>query len=615
MSTDLHERYRSETRRLVTRRGPTCAWLFAAGVAIASVLEYRYHPERLGHLLLFFGLELAACAGTIALYRTSRFRHYGIGIMHLACIALLACVTAYGLLTGTHPAVLAFLFIVFTFTTALMFPWGVRNQALMAGVCLTLYVGVLAWSSYPMSLLLAYGLYVLAVACLLSLLGAAYLDRQRAAIFLQRERLDQNLATFRELTRTLRGFDASRVIVLTCASLIQSFGLRRLWVVWRQEDAGVQGYLLDAASGGIAWSPLVGPEALWTWAADWRGTAPAFTLAAADAPLPLALRRAGVSTMLCLPLQTDGERRVAIFGDRGGEPLAIEERDLTLASVMASGAAIALANARLYERLTATSAEKSLALARIAHELRNPLQATLWELDGLRDLPGVPEARLEHVRGHAQMTLEMAKELQDFAEIETRSVTVHPELINLTETFEQMRAMALPLLDGRPIAFQVRVAAGAGVVLTDPYRLRQLLGNLIANAAKFTTEGSITLEAHAVGDHIALGVHDTGAGIPREECERIFAPFYRGTAVRHGRSRGMGLGLAIVQEIAALLGGRVEVESVPGEGSTFRVLLPMPAAARALAFQGPALRSARVPVAPAPPPDAFQPRTPASRRQ
>ena len=193
--------------------------------------------------------------------------------------------------------------------------------------------------------------------------------------------------------------------------------------------------------------------------------------------------------------------------------------------------------------------------------------------DGATPTDARTTERLAQARGHADMTLEMARELQDFAEVETRRLEADPEPVNLVETFAQLHAIALPLLEQRPITFETVVAPEAEALHTDPFRLRQILGNLIANAAKFTERGSITLRAERAGQDIVISVRDTGIGIPDAECRRIFQPFYR-TGSGASRPRGMGLGLAIVNELACLLGGRVDVESTLGEGSTFRLRLP-----------------------------------------
>jgi CheY-like chemotaxis protein len=109
---------------------------------------------------------------------------------------------------------------------------------------------------------------------------------------------------------------------------------------------------------------------------------------------------------------------------------------------------------------------------------------------------------------------------------------------------------------------------------------------LISNAAKFTARGVIELDAGRAGSEIVISVRDSGVGIDTADLTRIFAPFYRGHAPALTLVRGMGLGLAIAQEIATLLGGRIEVESAVGRGSTFRLLLPVDATARANPPQG-----------------------------
>src|SRR5262249_16292800 len=161
-----------------------------------------------------------------------------------------------------------------------------------------------------------------------------------------------------------------------------------------------------------------------------------------------------------------------------------------------NGAAIALANARLYQRVADASEEKSVFLARIAHELRNPLQALLWDLDQLDADP----APLERIRQHAHMTVDLAKELQEFAEVETKRLRVRLEPIKVVQTLDQLRASIEPLLAGRPIDLRIDVAEGAEVLVTDPLRFRQILGNLLANAAKYTASGTIDLEVRRRDD-------------------------------------------------------------------------------------------------------------------
>jgi signal transduction histidine kinase len=260
--------------------------------------------------------------------------------------------------------------------------------------------------------------------------------------------------------------------------------------------------------------------------------------------------------------------------DRGGEPFDLDERELALASVLAGGAAIAMANARLYQRAAAASEEKSTFLARIAHELRNPVHTALWDIDTLRRQAGEPQAILERLRQNTLMTLEAADELQDFSEVETKRLTVHPADVDVDRLLEDVGATAVALLAERPITFRTQIAAGVATVVTDPFRLRQILCNLVSNAVKFTRRGTIVLDARRVGADVVISVRDSGIGISEGEIATVFAPFWRGAAAVTGPTRGMGLGLAIAQELAIRLGGRIEVESRLGVGSTFSVLLP-----------------------------------------
>jgi signal transduction histidine kinase/CheY-like chemotaxis protein len=581
MDAHLQKHYRVETRRLVARRGLVGTAIFVGGVGLAAVLEYGYNPERLFYLSVSFAVEILICLATLACFRSRRLRRYGVEIVLGAAVAILLCISLYGRVARANPDALAFLFIVFELAVALLFPWGARDQAFLA-IAAALFYGCSIYDTLigggagvVQTPPVVYGLYAVTAAGVLSVLGAAFLNRQRFSLFAQREQLDQHLATFRDLTRTFDEFDPQRVVFLSCVLTLETFHLRRLWVVWQALGSGeVLGYVVSRDGKGVRWNALADTQPLWSWASRWKTTGAAFIGSGTDPDLPASLRCAAVTSLLCIPIGSEGERFGTICADREGEPLEIGDRQLALASVLASGTAIAMANARLYQQVAAASDEKSLLLARIAHELRNPLQAMLWDLDAVEEAPRMTPEQLERLRQNALMTIAMAKELQEFAEVETRRLTASHEPVNLAQTIDNLRVMAAASLERRPIALVTRVAADAEVIVTDPFRLRQILGNLIANAAKFTTRGTIDIEAHRAGTEIAISVRDTGAGIEATDLAGIFKPFYRGSARAHAGTRGMGLGLAIAREIATLLGGRIEVESVLGCGSTFRVLLP-----------------------------------------
>jgi signal transduction histidine kinase len=121
--------------------------------------------------------------------------------------------------------------------------------------------------------------------------------------------------------------------------------------------------------------------------------------------------------------------------------------------------------------------------------------------------------------------------------------------------------------------WQMDIPESLPVVEVDADRLAQALGNLLSNAIKYTPEGTITVKASALEDGVAIAVSDTGIGVAPSEQDRIFEPFYRSSRDRRF-PQGMGLGLSIARDLVLAHGGRLEVESAPGEGSRFTILLP-----------------------------------------
>jgi signal transduction histidine kinase len=218
-------------------------------------------------------------------------------------------------------------------------------------------------------------------------------------------------------------------------------------------------------------------------------------------------------------------------------------------------------------------------VAHVSHELKNPLgiiggYAELLRDGGFGDLPERSLTPLRAMAGTTKMLNELVQNLLDYARIEAGAARVAPQQCSLQELSNEMKTLATFLLQEREVSFRVEPELTGAAAAFDVAKVRCILRNLVCNAAKFTTRGSITLRLDLAAGRLRAEVQDTGMGIPLEHQESIFEAFRQldGSSTRsHG---GIGLGLAVSRKLARLMGGDLAVESEVGVGSTFTLGLP-----------------------------------------
>jgi signal transduction histidine kinase/DNA-binding response OmpR family regulator/CHASE3 domain sensor protein len=232
---------------------------------------------------------------------------------------------------------------------------------------------------------------------------------------------------------------------------------------------------------------------------------------------------------------------------------------------------------------------KSEFLANMSHELRTPLNSSLILAKLLADnSPGnLNEEQVKfasNIYSAGNDLLELINDILDLSKIEARQIDVRRETVGLRQLVDGLTQMFVPVARQKQVRFDIEVAADCPVELeTDSQRLRQILRNLLSNALKFTMEGEVLLSISTPegtdADWLAFEIQDTGIGIAPEQQEIIFEPFRQADGTTNRRFGGTGLGLSISRELAALLGGRIELDSTPGVGSTFTLFVPrvMPA--------------------------------------
>ncbi len=225
---------------------------------------------------------------------------------------------------------------------------------------------------------------------------------------------------------------------------------------------------------------------------------------------------------------------------------------------------------------------KSRFLSYMSHEFRTPLGSILSMTRLLEDGFDGPlnDEQLRQVRfvsASASELREMVDDLLDLAKIEAGRITISPGWFDLMDLFAALRGMFRPLVESNQrIELVFEDPPPLPMLYTDDKKLAQILRNYISNAIKFTPEGQVVVSARMESEvEVRFTVRDTGIGIAQELLPALFEDFVQVDSPLQKRLRGTGLGLSLCKRFAELLGGRVAVESLPGSGSAFHVILPV----------------------------------------
>jgi signal transduction histidine kinase len=275
--------------------------------------------------------------------------------------------------------------------------------------------------------------------------------------------------------------------------------------------------------------------------------------------------------MLLFALRVEFDNRLTVMGD--------SLRQTELAKQQAE---IAKQQAEI-DRQCAETADKAKSqfLANMSHELRTPLNAIIGYDEAMLggmvgDFTPDQSRLLGHIQNNSRRLLNLINDILDLSKIESGSLEVFAAPMSpqkmITETVESLRGLALD----KKIEIEVSVSDSVPeVILTDSKKLQQVLVNLVSNAIKFTSQGSVTITADSVDkSNWQFTVRDSGIGIPSDALSYIFEPFRQVDNSDTRKFKGTGLGLSISKRLVEKLGGEIKVESTQGKGSIFTVIMP-----------------------------------------
>lgn len=286
----------------------------------------------------------------------------------------------------------------------------------------------------------------------------------------------------------------------------------------------------------------------------------------------------GLAKVLCLPLRR-GQELIGLHVCGYFQRETLTPLQLRIARGISQIASLALANAKLVEELERANNLKSDFLATMSHELRTPLNIIMGYADLLLEgefglLTGEQSDILRRVGINARELLNLITATLDVSRLEAGRMPVEIGAVHVAKLIGELQQETERVRDKSELRFVWRVEPGLPVLHTDRTKLKVILKNLINNAIKFTSEGSVTVDAFACTDGVEFWVSDTGIGIAPEVIPEIFEMFRQADSSTTRPYGGVGLGLYIVRRLLELLGGTVSVESTVGSGSTFRVWVP-----------------------------------------
>lgn len=291
-----------------------------------------------------------------------------------------------------------------------------------------------------------------------------------------------------------------------------------------------------------------------------------------------AFRQAALGCCMVLPL-TVRDRRLGLITLCDAESGRVfDDDDLDIAWEVARRAASAIDNGRLFTAAQQANRAKADFLAVMSHELRTPLNAVIGYSDLL--IMGIPDTIPQHavdqvrrIRSSARHLLSLIEEILTFSRVEAGREELHIDEFTAGHIIDEVSGIIEPLARDKGIEFQRHIDDPSVLLESDAQKLRQILVNLLSNAVKFTDDGSVSLTVRADEGQVSFSVADTGRGIEKTDLHRIFEPFWQAEQSRTRRAEGTGLGLAVARRLAHLLGGDIFVQSEPGDGSVFTLIV------------------------------------------
>ncbi|MDI6605653.1 MAG: ATP-binding protein [Candidatus Omnitrophota bacterium] len=314
----------------------------------------------------------------------------------------------------------------------------------------------------------------------------------------------------------------------------------------------------------------------------------------------------GVESFIISPLlPKEGNKGLILVGTKASDTI-INEGDQELVSILANQLGEALENARLFEKtwraqqeleqkvaqrtgdltkalseVKTISKRKSDFVSAVSHELRTPLTsikgyASILLTEKLGKLPPDIRERLEKINRHSDELVHMVNDLLDISRIESGKVSMSKESLDLQGIIAGIIELLTVQAKEKEIDLTHKIAEGANMVFADREQLKRVFINIVGNAIKFTpSKGKITVQVHKTNPNLVqVDIADSGYGIAQEAQEAVFEEFYRVDNAINQRTKGTGLGLALVKKIIEAHNGKIWVKSKVGDGSTFSFTLP-----------------------------------------
>ncbi len=589
MLKDAYTRAQSEPSQYLAPK-EWISWLILSlrflALTLALLLSF-FDRSQAGVIIPITHMTLAAVAYNVVLVLLARYVRWLRQTLNVLVVDTLMTTLAVYLTGGYHSG---FFIIYFFIIIGAAFYLNLVSTTIVALILSLIYVG--ACFVNPAGIFTANAPYILAgkiVVLLIVALTCALLLEQlrREHRETERERtLSARLSALNDLFEQLSAsLDLDKTMRTVAEAPRHLLGTDVTVILLRRDDR--QGLYLAASSGLELDSPLEElplDKELTERILNMGEPYVVADLATQPAPLRSLLKMGRIHTLAAVALVLDGQTMGILCAGRHTST-AFSEDDLAFLNALAREAALAIRNARLYERerqqveeLQTLEALQASFVSAVSHELRTPLTCIKTSVDMLEDLqatdvPEVTQELLQTITHHTGRLEALVKDLLDATRLEAGQLILSLQPTDLCLLIEKTVDGFAPLVEKKKQVIELDLPKTVRMVTLDRHRMEQILTNLISNAHRFTPKnGHIRLSVTEAEEHLEFMVNDDGPGIPLDEQEKIFEKFY---VVADGRGlAGVGLGLYITRQLVELHGGEIWVESTPGKGSTFHVIIP-----------------------------------------